>query len=180
LKLEIAKKKLTTVLINATIIVLIVFFIPQIIINEDEALRIGGGLFIVIIIFFAFRILPALPFKRFDTIGFININSLKMIIEKDGINKEFDIRDLNSVEIKLVGYHGQPRVGDEAGYIYNNSTNNKMGLMDGLGNYISFMHKSEKYCHNIYCPNKKEYEELKNVLVKWKETCPEIKINLIR
>jgi len=179
LKIEIARKSNVEIAIFGIVLLVILFLTSLALANGDESLRIVCVVLIILIVFATFKILPNIPFKRHETLGYVNIDNKCLFIEKHGRNNSLNISKLLNLKVKLIGYDGQPRVGDMAAVAYSNETE-RMKPMNGLGNRISYTYNSEKHSIELYLAKEKEYNELKNIFKQWEEMNPSMKLKILR
>lgn len=176
IKVELVKRTFAEVYVYMLYVIAVVILILQAFYYRNISHQ--SFIIILIVMLATLRLVPVLPLKRHKKYGHFIVEDERVEIERYRRTVSCEISDLINLEIKLSGYDGQPMY-KHMEHLSSRDMNMKK-LMNGLGNHIRFNYKNNKNKFHLYFDNENQYEEFKILIQKWKETCPDIKVNVIR
>lgn len=101
---------------------------------------------------------------RSNILMYVKDGDLELDIDKFKLgDKTYNLSDINRIEFKVIGYRGQ--------------TGSRSGK-DGIGNKIKIFEKSSEIIEKAFVINtREELDNLKDILMQWRQTGFEIKAN---
>jgi len=133
---------------------------------------------ILVLVLATLRLVPVLPLKRHKKYGKLIANDERIDIEQDRREVSYEISSLIDLKIKLAGYDGQPMYKHMDHLPARNMAMKR--LLNGLGNYIVFSYRMNRYNLELYFETENSYEEFKKLTSQWKEKFPNINLTIMR
>ncbi|MGQ8335412.1 hypothetical protein ACUNWD_02605 [Sunxiuqinia sp. A32] len=133
---------------------------------------------ILLIVLASLRLIPVMRLKRHKKYGYLIVEDERIDIERYRRKASYEISNLMNLKIRLTGYDGQPMY-KHMDHLRPRDMDMKK-LVNGLGNYIRFNYKLNRYKLQLYFDKENQYEEFKSLMERWKEKYPSIKMNVKR
>ncbi len=176
IKIEIVKRTFIEAYIYGLYIV-VIWAIVKIGYNPQDGLT-GTYIFMIFVLLVSLPIIPLLPLKKYKKLGYIIIEDDHIYIERHRRKESFPLSQINQLNIKLTGYNDQ--MFSKSMKYYRPQEMGARKFADGLGSYIRFKHRTDKFKYDLYFDREDVYEELKVILTNWEERYPDIQLNIKR
>ncbi len=176
IKIIIAKKTFIEAYIYSLYLV-VIWFIVKVGYTSEDGLT-GKYIFMIFVLLVTLPIIPVMPLKKYKKVGYLIVGDDHLYIERHRRKESFPLSQINHLKIELTGYKDQML--SKSMKYYRPQEMGARKFEDGLGSYIRFNHRMEKYKYDLYFDREDVYEELKTVLAQWKEKYPEIQLTIER
>ncbi len=176
IKIEIVKKTFIEAYIYSLYVV-VIWAIVKIGYTPEEGLA-GKYIFMIFVLLVTLPIIPVLPLKKHKKLGYLIVEDDHIYIERQRRKESFPLSKINYLKIKLTGYKDQML--SKSMKYYRPQEMGARKFADGLGSYIRFNHRTDKYKYDLYFDEEDVYEELKTVLAQREENYPDIQLNIKR
>lgn len=122
--------------------------------------------FLIVAMFFvAFKVIPNMRITQHKKDGCIYISNDEIEIKKGTESNTIKIDQVDFLSIKLVGFDGQPRIGDILSQGHGSAKiYSDLRPLNGLGNILKLKFRDKKDKYELYISSQNEYARLKEII----------------